>query len=563
MKNEDLILLIDELRALPKENEWVEFKSGNATNNEKFGQYLSALSNAACIHHQAFGYLIFGINDSTHQIVGTTFKFKNRKEGNEELELWLRRLLHPSVKFQFFSCQYENYYLEVFKIPAANGEPTHFKKVPYIRFDSSLADLRSYPHYVKTIYNSQEDWSAAIIDKASIHHLDENAINTARIKFKEKKTGTPIFNEIEKWNNETFLDKAKITIEGKITNTAILLLGKTEAAHFISPAVGQITWKLDTEEKAYAHFDIPLFTSINNVLGRIRNVKYKFFPSNHLIATEVLKYDPEVILEALNNCIAHQDYSYHSRIVVTEQSGKLIFSNSGSFFEGQADDYFLGEKTPKKYRNRWLADAMVNLNMIDSMGYGIHKMFKSQKQRFFPLPDYFKSNRSEVILEIYGHSIDENYSKLLIERKDDLSLTEIILLDKVQKAIPILNDAARMLKKKGFIEGRKPNYFISAQIAAVTNQKAEYIKNRGFKDDHYKRLVIDFIRQYGRASKDDIDRLLLDILPVVLDEVQKKNKVRNLVYAMHKRNKTIENQGTTRNPVWTLSSSKSVDIKTD
>lgn len=556
MNNSELIFLVDELRALPKENEWVEFKTGTATTNEKTGQYISAISNAACLAHQAFGYFVFGVVDDTHEVVGTTYKFKNRKEENQELELWIRRLLHPSVNFQHFTCQYGVFYLEVFKIPAAIGEPTHFKKIPYIRFDSSLTDLRNYPHHIKEIYNSQEDWSAKIIEKATVNDLDLDAVRYAKEKFKEKQVGKPFYNEIDNWDTPLFLDKAKITIDGKLTNTTILLLGKPEAAHFISPSVAQITWKLDTEEKAYEHFEIPLFTTVNDVLKRVRNLKYKFFPNNQLIATEVLKYDPEVILEALNNCIAHQDYGMQSRIILTEQTGKLIFANAGSFFEGKADDYNLGNKTPKKYRNRWLADAMVNLNMIDSMGYGIHKMFKSQRQRFFPLPDYTKSTSTEVVLEIYGHSINENYSKLLIEKKDDLSLTEVILLDKVQKSLPITDDGAKLLKKKALIEGRKPNYYVAAHIAAATNQKAEYIRNRGFKDDHYKKLVIDMIKKYGKASKEEVDKLILDILPGILDEKQKRNKVRNLVYAMHKRDKTIDNKGTTRNPLWVLSSSK-------
>jgi len=556
MTNEEIIKLIDEQRALPKENEWVEFKTGNATSNDRLGQYFSAISNAACIAHQAFGYLIFGIDDATHQVVGTNFKFKDRKEGNEELELWVRRLLHPSIRFQHFTCNYGTHYLELFKIPAAVVEPTHFKKIPYIRFDSSLADLRNFPEHIKAIYNSQEDWSAKVIDTATINDLDYNAIQIAKEKYKEKQQGKPFFDDVDNWSVEVFLDKAKITINGKITNAAIILLGKPESVHYISPSVAQITWKLDTQEKAYEHFEIPHFTAVNDVLKRIRNVKYKFFPNNQLIATEVLKYDPEVILEALNNCIAHQDYSRHSRIVLTEQVGKLIFTNAGSFFEGKADDYTTGERTPKKYRNRWLADAMVNLNMIDSMGYGIYKMYKSQKQRFFPLPDYSKSTQNDVVLEIYGHTIDENYSKLLIEHKDDIDLTDAILLDKVQKGMSMTDNAAKKLKKKGFIEGRKPNFYISAQIAEVTNQKADYIRNRGFKDDHYKKMIVDLIRKYGKASKIDIDGLLLDILPVVLDDAQKKNKVRNLVYAMHKKDKIIENQGTTRNPIWILSSSK-------
>ena len=436
------------------------------------------------------------------------------------------------MKFQFYSCQHGKYYLEIFKIPAAVGEPTHFKKIPYIRFDSSLTDLRNFPQHIKFIYNSQEDWSAKIIDKATINDLDNVAIQLAKEKYKEKQQGKPYLNDIDNWTAETFLDKAKITINGKITNTAIILLGKPESVHFISPSVAQITWKLDTEEKAYEHFEIPLFTAVNDVLKMIRNVKYKFFPNNQLIATEVLKYDPEVILEALNNCIAHQDYNYHSRIILTEQIGKLIFLNAGRFFDGKADDYTTGDKTPQKYRNRWLANAMVNLNMIDSMGYGIHKMYKSQKQRFFPLPDYSKSTRNEVVLEIYGHSIDENYSKLLIERKDDIDLTDAILLDKVQKALPITDDAAKKLKLKGFIEGRKPHYHISSVIASVTGQELEYLKAKGIEDDYCKKLIKDYITKFKGGSRADFEKLLDDKLPELLTAKQKKDKVKNLLQAL-------------------------------
>lgn len=314
--------------------------------------------------------------------------------------------------------------------------------------------------------------------------------------------------------------------------------------------MAQITWKLDTEEKAYEHFDMPFFSEVNAILSKIRNVKYKFFPDNQLVATEVMKYDTEVILEALNNCIAHQDYSRHARILLTEQINKLIFSSEGSFFEGTAEEYSAGDKTPKKYRNKWLAEAMVNLNMIDSLGYGIHKMYKSQRKRYFPLPDYTKSTRDAVVLEIYGHTIDENYSKLLIEKKEDLSLTEVILLDKVQKKQEITDDGAKLLKKNELIEGRKPNYHISAELAEITGEKAEYIRNRGFKDEHYKKMVLDYLDKYEYASKEDIDKLILDILPDVLDKQQKENKVKNLIYAMHKKDKTLVNKGTNRKPIW-------------
>ncbi len=195
---------------------------------------------------------------------------------------------------------------------------------------------------------------------------------------------------------------------------------------------------------------------------------------------------------------------------------------------------------------------MVSLNMIDSMGYGIHKMYKSQKQRFFPLPDYTKSSSNEVVLEIYGHTIDEKYAKLLIECKGSIDLTDTILLDKVQKGQPITPVAAKNLKKKGLIEGRSPNYYISSSIAEVTNQRAEYIKNRGFKDIHYKNMILDFLKKYKQAGKEDIDTLLFDLLPEVLSEEKRRNKIRNLLYSMRTKDRSILNEGSRTKPKWVL-----------
>ena len=554
MTNKELIDLIDELRALPKETEWVEFKKGNATKNERLGDYISGLSNAACIGNQAYAYLLFGIEDETHQVFNSTYKFKTRKEGGEELELWIRRLLSPSIAFQYYECQYEEgITIEIFRIPAAISQPTSFKNNLKIRIGSSLTDLKKYPDYIRAIYNSEIDWSAQIIKDGTLNNLDPNAVKKAREKFKEKSSDKFFYKDIDSWDDRTFLNKAKITIDGQITNTAIILLGKPESSHLISPAVAQITWKLDTEEKAYQHFEMPLLLTINEVLQRIRNVKYKFFPDNQLVATEVKKYDPESILEALNNCIAHQDYGRHARIILTEKVNKLVFTSAGSFYEGEAEEYSFGNKTPKKYRNRWLADAMVNLNMIDTLGYGIHKMYRSQRERFFPLPDYRHSNKDEVVLEMYGHTIDENYSKLLIEKKDDLDLTEVILLDKVQKGrgADLTDDAVKKLRKKKLIEGRKPNYFISAKIAEITNQKAAYTKNKGFDKIYYLDLIEKAIVEHGFVTRKDVDELLLEKLPDWMTHKQRITKIGHLLSELRVAKK-ITNQGTKKTPQWVL-----------
>jgi len=555
MNNEQLTSLLEELVALPAETEWLEFKLNKGTiTNEQIGEYISAMSNGATITNKPYGYLVWGVHDGSHTIKGTNFSFTEAKQGNQDLELWLRNLLHPKINFEIFEFNYFSKQIVLLRIPSAKGEPTYFQKKAYIRIGSNKTDLRNFPEYIRQIYNSLADWSSEIIEDASIADLDSDALKVARVKFKERNTRSSFFEQIDGWDDSTFLDKAKINIRGRITNTSIILLGKEEASHFLLPALSEITWKLETEEKAYEHFGPPLLLNTTRVLQQIRNVKYKFFPDNELLSITVNKYDTRSILEAMHNCIAHQDYSLNSRIIVTEKIDKLIFSNAGSFFEGCPEDYTAGDKTPERYRNFWLANAMVNLGMIDRLGYGIHSIYLAQRQRFFPMPDYLLSERNKVMLQIYGHAIDENYTKLLIERKD-LPLDKVVLLDKVQKNQSITEAAANILRKQKLIEGRKPNYFVAASIAEAADDKASYIKNKAFDKSYYKNLVIEFIKKYKKASREDIDKLLMDKLSNVLNDSQKRNKIRNLLHEMSKKDKTIFNRSkSTAKPDWVLTS---------
>ena len=268
-----------------------------------------------------------------------------------------------------------------------------------------------------------------------------------------------------------------------------------------------------------------------------------------LFPDEVDQYDPYNIKEALSNCIAHIDYTSAGRISVAEnEDGYISFTNPGTFLPGSIKEVIDSEEPPSFYRNTLLAKTMESFNMIDSIGSGIKRMFRVQRERFFPMPDYdFSGNK--VKLTLTGKVLDMDYARVLV-RNPELSLDEIVLLDKVQKRKEISDSDVRLLKAKNLIEGRKPNFHISVSVAEKTEQKADYIKARGFKDEHYKAMILEYIDKYGSASKEDIDKLLLDILPKVLDEEQRKNKVRNLVYAMSKKDKTIKNTGTSRHPKW-------------
>lgn len=223
----------------------------------------------------------------------------------------------------------------------------------------------------------------------------------------------------------------------------------------------------------------------------------------------------------MHNSIAHQKYEMGSRIIVTETQDSLKFQNDGSFYEGDYRQYITGEKTPKSYRNPALVKAMVNIKMIDTQGYGIHKMFQSQKNRYLPMPDYDLSTSNEVVLNLPGTIIDVNYSLMLMENQS-LTLTDAVLLDQVQKGRRISSEAVAMLRKRKLIEGRLPHIFVSKNIAQATDQKVEYSKHKGLEFKKCKTLLLEALEDHQSLSREEIDRLWWDLLPDALSDKQKK-----------------------------------------
>lgn len=538
-------LLRQKIADYQKENRTLEFKS-NYQEADRLGKYISALSNAACLDHEDFAYLYFGVEDGTLELKGTTFQPSEAKKGNQALELYLRECTHPKINFQIEEFQdEENRHFVVFRIPAAYNEPTCFKGKSYIRVDSHVTELAAYTDWVRAIYNARVDWTKEIVEDATIADLDEQALKIAREGFCQR---SPDYANAEKtWDTLTFLNKARLTIDGKITRTTLLLLGKEESVHRLGH-IAQIVWKLNTEtERASEIFTIPFLTSTSRLLEKIRNYRIKIYPRNSLIPAEVWRYDTVSILEALHNCIVHQDYSCNERIVVTEESGQLIFENAGSFYDGKPEDYYDGKKTPKRYRNTFLKDAMLNLKMIDTMGYGIHNMYLSQKRRFLPLPYYEVAQENHTSYHLPGKVIDQSYSLILMEH-EDLDLDTTILLDHVQRKLPISKEAAKQLRKQKLIEGKFPNLYVSRHIAHITHKEAEYSKLKGLDDSYYRDLILAALKDHKALKRTDFNELLTSKLPEILSAQQKENKISNLLKSLKTSGKIYAD----KNRVWHL-----------
>ena len=395
-----------------------------------------------------------------------------------------------------------------------------------------------------------EDWSREICEGATLEDLDPKAIAVARTNFKVK--FPHLVDEVGEWSDKVFLNKARLSIDGKITRAAIILLGLSESVHYLASAQTQISWILkdkDNIELDYAHFGLPFLLNVEKVFARIRNLKYRYMRGDSIFPEEVDMYDPYMLREALHNAVAHQDYTMSGRIFVVEFPDRLFFVNDGSFIPGSVQAAIERDAPDTNSRNPFLAQAMVSLGMIDTIGSGIKKMFIAQRKRFFPMPDYDLSDQ-KVKVQIHGKVLDLKYARLLAQN-EELSLYDIILLDRVQKNKPISDDDARRLREKGYIEGRKPQYYVSSSVAQVTGKRADYIKNKAFDDAHYKNMIVQFIKEFGSASRQEADQLLFDKLSDLLSPKQKRGKVGNLLSALRMEG-IIENIGSTSMPKWVL-----------
>ena len=542
------------LRNLSAENEIVEFKEAKTGYDfNKLGKYFSALSNEANLKGKPYAWLVFGVENKKHHIVGSHFRPLRKDLDSLKSEI-ANKTTNRITFIEIHELNVPEGRVVMFQIPAApKGFPIAFDGHYYGRDDEELSPLNLEEIERIRAQATTEDWSAAIIPDATIEDLDEEAIALARKNFKNKFPEKA--TEVDSWNNITFLNKAKITIKGKITRTAIILLGKEESEHFINPAEAKVRWLLKDakgNDKDYAIFGCPLILAVDKVYAKIRNLKYRYIKEGTLFPDEVNQYEPYSIREALNNCIAHQDYTKHGPINVVEIGGQLVFTNLGSFIPGSIEKVVKDDAPEEHYRNRFLASAMFNLKMVDTAGGGIKKIFNFQRERFFPMPDYDLTG-GKVKVSISGKILDMEYARLLA-RNRDLTLEEIIMLDKVQKKQMLTEFEEKHLKSKKLIEGRKPNYYIGLKVAEKIGQKAAYSKNKAFDKSYYLDLIEKSIREHNSLERSDVDELLWEKLPNWMGDKQKKIKINNLLSEMRKKNRII-NVGTDTKPNWVLVSS--------
>lgn len=551
MNTEQLKLLLAQLIG-DWENEVVEFKSvGDSYSTSDIGKYFSALSNEANLRGHECGWLVFGVDNKTRSVVGSDYRLE--KQRLHELKHQITQNASPPITArEIHELQTDKGRVVLIEIPPApRGMPVSWNGHYYARAGESLVSLAIDKQDEIRGQTANVDWSAGIIEEATLNHLDSRALEVAKSAFHKKYSNRFDQEEVLSWPDDVFLNRLRVTIDGRITRTALLLLGHPESAHLLSPHPAELVWKLEGQERAYEQFGLPFLLNTTAIYNRIRNIQMRLLPDDQLIAVELSKYDQRIVLEALHNCIGHQDYERHGRVIVTEFPDRLVFESEGGFYDGAPDDYISGKKTPRSYRNTFLAQAMVQLNMIDTMGYGIRDMYVGQRNRFFPLPDYDLTESDSVKLTIHGKIVDPIFTRMLFNNSD-LPFDQILALDRVQKRLPLDDESMiKNLRRSNLIEGRKPNLYLSAKMAAAVDSKEDYIHARGQDDMFYRKLIVDFLKKYGSASRGDLNKLLWNKLSDSLEDGQKETKIGNLLTRMRAAG-IIVNDGSRRSPSWKL-----------
>ena len=297
--NESNLVLLESL-IRNWEDETIEFKeASNDFDTDKIGRYVSALSNEANLSDEPSAWLVFGVRNKAREVVGTGYRTDpDRLDG---LKRQINDGTDPSMTFRSIRVvDHAKGRVVMLEIPAApKGMPIAWKGHWYARAGENLTNLsigkldaiRGQGHLL--------DWTAQIVEDAEVSDLSQEAMAVARRAFAEKNSSRIPTEAIEGWSDEQFLKHVGLMTKRGITRACILL----------NPLMAELTWKLVGQETAYEHFTTPFILATTQLYSRIRNIKIRLLPPDELIQREVEKYDQGSVLEAIHNCIAHQDYS--------------------------------------------------------------------------------------------------------------------------------------------------------------------------------------------------------------------------------------------------------------
>lgn len=380
--------LLNELRSLSGETGWVEFKHNNR-DPEKIGEYISALSNSATLEGKSHAYMVWGLEDGSHEVLGTHFSPSTDKIGNEELESWLLRQLSPKIFFVFYELKYEDKKVIILEIERASDKPVQFKGLEYIRVGSYKKNLKEYPDKERALWRSFD--KTPFEELYAIEHLAETEI----LKMLDYPSyfqllDLPLPEDRKRIIEQLQADHLIIKNQAggwNITNLGAILFAKklTDFSHFKRKQVRIIlysgrdrtqTEREQEEIKGYACGFEGLIGFVDNLLPRNEFI-------GKALRKEVSMYPELSVRELIANAIIHQDFSLRGTGPMIEIfTDRMEITNPGVPLV-QAERFI---DSPPRSRNEALASFMRRIGICEERGSGFDKVVSQTELYQLPAP---------------------------------------------------------------------------------------------------------------------------------------------------------------------------------
>jgi predicted HTH transcriptional regulator len=386
---------------LSHETEWVEFKHNNA-DPEEIGEYISALANAAALVNQPTAYLIWGVDDASHRLIGTSFNPRTAKVGNQELESWLIHLLSPRVDFQFHQLEMDNQPIVVLVIPAAQHTPVRFKETEFIRVGSYKKKLKEYPEKERRLWAGFQQWNFEA-DVAMESVSADQVVNLLDYPayFHLTKQPLPINRDgiLERFLDEKFI-VAQPTSDFHITNFGAILFARdlNRFSRLARKAVRIIFYRgkgraeaireMRDNQPGYAVVFHRAMQYINDHLPAHEELQGAY-------QREVRMYPDVALRELLANLLIHQDFSIRGAGPAVEVfDDRIEFINPGAPL---IEPHRFIDKPPRS-RNEGLAGFLRRINIGEERGTGIDKVILAVEAAQLPPPEFFAKDDNTIAI---------------------------------------------------------------------------------------------------------------------------------------------------------------------
>lgn len=386
------LALVDDLRARPSEASWVEFKENNA-DPQMIGRLISALSNAARLADEHFAYVLWGVRDTDHAVVGTSFEPGSQKQKGQPLELWLTQHLQPGVAFAFRPIEYHGAKLVLLEIPAAATSPVEFDRAAYIRIGSATPRLSDHPERLRALWAKLQPfaWEAGI----AAQFLTGDEV-LARLDYASyfDLTNQPLPDNRDGIFDRLATDRLVAKDVGghwSITNLGAILFARRlsdfspslarKAVRFVAyeglNRACPVTHRHDVE-KGYANGFRGLIEYIDGLLPRNEQIGKAFREESPL-------YPSIAIRELVANALIHQDMTITGAGPMIELfRDRMEMTNPGQPLV--SPDRFLD--SPPRSRNEALASLMRRMRLCEEQGTGIDKVIVAVELHHLPPPDF-------------------------------------------------------------------------------------------------------------------------------------------------------------------------------